>query len=218
MSREIQRPVDVNIGTSAPTLAVPHWTISLLASGIRHWLSLLTTLTILYVGLSFLAPVAMHQGQEDWAHRIYRLYALTCHQWPGSSFWLFGTDGSFKADLDASLVLATQAASREYIGNAALGFKSGMCWRTLAIYGTLALSLLAYRGMRRTWMALPLWAGLLLALPMAADGFSQLLGLRESNLWLRLITGALFGLGVTWALVPRVDAALRHVAMDLQGQ
>ena len=102
------------------------------------------------------------------------------------------------------------------MGSPEVGFKSGMCWRTLAIYGSLAVFLLAYMGRRRTWKAVPLWAGLILALPMAADGFSQMLGLRESNLSLRLTTGILFALSLTWTLVPRVDVAMRHVAADLR--
>ena len=207
----------MNTVTSASTLAVPRWAVSLLARGTRHWLAMLTVLTVLYVGLSFLAPAAMHQGREELAHRIYHLYSFTCHQLPASSFWLFGADRPFQASWDGFAVPADHIASREYVGSPAVGFKSGMCWRTLAIYGSLAVFLLTYMGTRRIWRALPLWAGLLLVLPMAADGISQMLGLRDSNLSLRLITGVLFGLSVTWTLVPRVDAAMRHVTADLQG-
>ncbi len=206
----------MNTVTSASPLAVPRWAVSLLIRGTRHWLAMLTVLTVLYVGLSFLAPAAMYLGQEELAHRMYRLYSLTCHQLPASSFWLFGTDRPFQARWDGFAVPTDPIAAREYVGSPALGFKSGMCWRTLAIYGSLAVFLLAYMGTRRTWRALPLWAGLLLVLPMAVDGISQMWGLRDSNLSLRLITGVLFGLSVTWTLVPRVDAAMRHVAAELQ--
>ncbi len=208
----------MHTAASASALSVPRWVVSLLVWGTRRWLALLTVLTVLYVGLSFLAPTAMHLGHEELAHRIYRLYSFTCHQLPASSFWLWGTDMPFRASLDEFSLPADYLAAREYVGNPTVGFKSGMCWRTLALYGSTAVFLLAYMGMHRHWKILPLWAGLILALPMAADGFSQLLGLRESNLYLRIVTGVLFSLSLVWALVPRVDAAMRHVAADLQGR
>ncbi len=97
-----------------------------------------------------------------------------------------------------------------------MGFKSGMCWRTLAIYGSLAGLLLVFMGTGRKWKALPLWAALFLILPMAVDGVSQMLGLRESNLFLRLVTGGLFSLGLAWATLPHIDTAMRCVAAELQ--
>jgi hypothetical protein len=44
---------------------------------------------------------------------------------------------------------------------------------------------------------------------MALDGFTQLFGLRESNLLLRLLTGCLFGLGTALFVLPQLDAASR---------
>ncbi len=215
---EAPEAVNMDVVDSASALTVPRWMVLLLVQGARHWLTLLAALTLFYVGLSFLAPVAMHQGREELARRIYHLYSFTCHQLPTSSFWLFGTDKPFRARLDDVSVGAADMAAREYVGSPAVGFKSGMCWRTLAIYGSVAVFLMAYLGMRRSWRALSLWAGLILVLPMAADGISQMLGLRESNVSLRLLTGLLFGLGITWTLVPRMDAAMRDVVAELQGR
>jgi uncharacterized membrane protein len=41
----------------------------------------------------------------------------------------------------------------------------------------------------------------LLVLPLVADGMTQLLGLRESRNWLRLITGVLFGIAAPNVLI-----------------
>ena len=62
-----------------------------------------------------------------------------------------------------------------------------------------------------------MWAALVLILPMAADGVSQMMNLRESNLLLRLVTGSLFSLGLAWATLPHIDTAMRCVAAELQG-
>lgn len=43
---------------------------------------------------------------------------------------------------------------------------------------------------------IPLVIGVILCLPLVFDGFSQLLGYRESNNLIRFITGFLFGLVV----------------------
>jgi hypothetical protein len=51
-------------------------------------------------------------------------------------------------------------------------------------------------------------AYLLLILPMALDGFTQLFGWRESDALLRTITGCLFGAASVWLIYPRFDAIL----------
>ena len=198
------------------SLAVPQGIATLLTFGAHYWLTILTVLTVAYVGLSFVAPIALDQGHEEFAHRLYHLYSFTCHQLPASSFWLFGEGTTFRASLDSGTVPESLFASREFVGTAATGFKSGMCWRTLAIFGSLAMLLLVFLGTGRKWRALPLWTALVLILPMAADGVSQMMELRESNLFLRLVTGILFSLGVAWATLPHIDAAMRCVAAELQ--
>ena len=52
---------------------------------------------------------------------------------------------------------------------------------------------------------------LLLLIPIALDGLSQLFGLRESNWWLRTFTGALFGGASVWLAYPYIEAAMRDV-------
>ena len=56
---------------------------------------------------------------------------------------------------------------------------------------------------------LPLKAYFVLALPMLIDGATQLVGLRESSWPLRLLTGALFGLGTIALAYPYVDEAMQ---------
>ncbi|MGG4495681.1 DUF2085 domain-containing protein [Brevibacillus reuszeri] len=44
-------------------------------------------------------------------------------------------------------------------------------------------------------MPLPFWVGVLLQVPMLADGFTQYKKWRESTNWLRVVTGLLSGVG-----------------------
>jgi uncharacterized membrane protein len=53
---------------------------------------------------------------------------------------------------------------------------------------------------------------LFLALPMALDGGTQLLGLRESTWELRVVTGAMFSVGVALFALPHLDRGFGEVA------
>jgi uncharacterized membrane protein len=82
-----------------------------------------------------------------------------------------------------------------------LGEKMACCERCFAIYGGAALFGLAFftlRGLR------PLaWSRFVLCcLPMAVDGVTQLLGLRESNSALRVVSGGLFAVSTTSTTAP----------------
>ena len=89
-----------------------------------------------------------------------------------------------------------------------LGQQMAYCQRNTAIYTTMFLAGLWYA--RRRWRApaLPLWAYALVALPMALDGGSALVGLRDSTPALRTLTGALLGVGTVWFAYPLVDRLL----------
>src|SRR5258708_38080082 len=51
------------------------------------------------------------------------------------------------------------------------------------------------------------WMWLLAMLPMALEGGTQFFGLRESTVWLRLLTGAIFGIGTGWFMLGHIEAA-----------
>jgi uncharacterized membrane protein len=40
---------------------------------------------------------------------------------------------------------------------------------------------------------------------MALDGGTQLFGLRESNVWLRLLTGTIFGVATALFILPQIE-------------
>lgn len=205
--------------SSPSALSIPRWTVRLLAFGTRRWLLLFVAVVGLYVASAVLAPWAMVMGWEKTAQGLYRLHAPTCHQRPADSFFLFGPEALARRGRAVVADLGTDARRREFLGTRALGFKTAMCQRTLAIYGSLALLGVIYMASARPRRAWPLWAGALLMAPMAWDGISQIIGLRESNLAWRTLTGLLFSLGAVASLMPRIDGAMQDVARQIgQGQ
>jgi uncharacterized membrane protein len=88
------------------------------------------------------------------------------------------------------------------------GHQMAVCERCVAIYAALFLGGLLFALLRSRLAPLSPRGLLLFALPMAIDGLTQLAGLRESTWELRIITGALFGLGVCWMVLPHLERGL----------
>jgi uncharacterized membrane protein len=188
----------------------------------RHWLALFNTIVAVFVLLPFLAPLLMHLGLGLPARAIYLVYSPTCHQLPERSFFLFGPQGAYSvAELEAEdpLLAGASLAQRlilRYVGSPEIGYKVAICERDVAIYGSLLLggllfgvarSLLARRG--RHVPKLPVKVYLIFLIPIAVDGVTQLMGLRESTWQLRFVTGMLFGLATVWLAYPHIDDAMR---------
>jgi uncharacterized membrane protein len=126
--------------------------------------------------------------------------------------------------------------ARIFLGNQQMGYKMALCARDIAIYGFIFIGGLIYGALRKRWKIkpLPLWAFLLFGMgPIALDGFSQLFSqygtaspalsffntvfpLRESSPFLRVLTGAIFGLSMVWFAYPHVDRAMKTTADDLE--
>ncbi|MCY4519494.1 MAG: DUF2085 domain-containing protein [Caldilineaceae bacterium] len=174
---------------------------SLLRFGLRHWFALYLVLSGLYAGLALLAPVAMSLGWLRLGTALHGLYVWVCHQEPGASYLVFGRGEPLPAEL---------ADDRFWKGSPAIGWKTALCQRNLAIYGSFFLYGLVFGLTGRRWPPLALWIGALLCVPMAADGLTQAFGWRESNWLWRTLSGSLFSLGIVWTLLPRVQAAGRE--------
>ncbi len=204
----------------------------------RHWLALFNSIVGLFVALPFLAPTLMNLGATAGCETcrqagglIYLLYRPTCHQLPERSWFLFGPQEVYSvAELEAagSLPPGQNILQRQLLrfnGNPAVGFKVALCERDIAIYGAMLMSGLAFaalrgrlRRARDSLPKLPLWAYALLAAPMAVDGGTQLVGLRESDWLIRLVTGGLFGAVTVWLAYPYVQEAMDAAAKAAKSQ
>ncbi|MDQ2809448.1 MAG: DUF2085 domain-containing protein [Chloroflexota bacterium] len=136
-----------------------------------HWAAAVNTLLGVFVILPWLAPIFARLGWWTLANPIYTAYMLFCHQLPERAAFLFG-------------------------------YQVAYCWRNSAIYTTIFVGGLLYARARQGgytgrlgWLLRPIaWPLFVLALvPLGVDGFSHLLGLRETNAWFDTLTGGLFG-------------------------
>jgi uncharacterized membrane protein len=97
-----------------------------------------------------------------------------------------------------------------------LGEKMACCERCAAIYGTLALGSILFVVLREHLKPPKLRYVGYFAIPLAIDGLSQLTGFRESTTELRVITGALFGLGICWLLYPYLERGFAETREKLE--
>ncbi len=124
----------------------------------------------------------------------------------------FGFDSLSKQMLKALHYICGQIPSHSpYI----YGHQGGLCFRCTAIYGTLFITSAVYVCTKKRLQGISWWMLGLLTLPMAWDGLTQLFGLRESTTALRLLTGALFGLGCALFTFPLVQKTLLESSMPL---
>ncbi len=175
----------------------------------KHWLFLANLVWGLYVGLPVLAPILMLTGHIWLGNVIYSAYKVACHQMPWRSFFIGGPQVVYTYDELRTLV--GPALTARYVGDATIGYKVAICERDVATYGIILLAGLVFGLVRRRLKPLPLWGFILLLMPVAIDGVTQLFGLRESNWQLRVITGALFGLASVWLAYPYLEEGMRDV-------
>jgi len=153
----------------------------------RHWLAGINALLVTLIGVAVLTPIGYAFGLTGVSDAVFHAYRFVCGQTPSHSFYI-------------------------------LGYQMCLCTRCLAIYSSLLSGgiLLALLRESRRIPSLNWKYWLLAMLPMALDGGTQLFGLRESNLALRLLTGSLFGLATAWFLFPQIEEASRE-AIAVQG-
>ena len=215
------RPLDQRVQETQPsfTLKLEGWINRGVEWFVGHWLALFNLLFLVYVGLPLLAPVLMEMGAETPAKAIYTIYRPACHQLPERSFFLFGEQPVYtRAELPANGVADSDSifVRRNYIGDPEHGYKVAICERDVAIYGSMFLMGLIFALVRGHLPRLKARYVLLFALPMALDGFTQLVGLRESSWALRVITGGLFGVGLVWFAYPYIEESMKKTVISKQ--
>lgn len=186
-----------------------------------HWLFIFNLLVALYLAVPLAAPLLMRTGHSSAGQFIYWLFRTQCHQLPERSFFLFGEKAVYSLEeLDAAGVLPdpSLAGRAAFVGNEGLGYKVAFCERDVAIWGAVLLTGVFFGLTGRRWRPLPLWGYVLFLIPLAVDGGTQLLGLRESNWGLRTVSGALFGLATVWLAYPYVEEAMADLRQGGEAQ
>jgi uncharacterized membrane protein len=168
----------------------------------------LAFLLLLNIAL-FYVPYAASRGDGN-APLMYTAFAPACHQITSRSNCLFvsHSDGSYSlGDCMASDELSHSRANTVET-EAAVGYKLPVCSRDIAIYlamllGTLLLPLL--RDVKsEDWPGK--WLLVAACIPVAIDGGTQMIGLRESSNLLREVTGAIVGIALPFYIVPMLNS------------
>ncbi len=193
----------------------------------RGLLIAVTLVLVMYLGLSFLAPVLMKYGHEAFAKLIYKAYRPACHQLAYRSFFLFGEQAVYPRALAKvkglkTYEMITGAESEdftfasEFLGNEDVGYKVALCQRDIALFSSILLFMLLYLFLslaKKKIKPLPWWLWIVLAImPIGLDGFGQLISqlklpflawlpVRESTPFFRVLTGTLFGFFSAWFII-----------------
>ncbi len=206
----------------------------------KRYLLVLNLFMLFYVGLPFLAPTLMKFGAEIPARAIYRIYSPLCHQFGFRSFFLYGEQAFYPlAEAKLSGIKTFEQATgipnlndpysytrfdaRNYTGSETVGFKVALCERDVAIYLAILIFGIVFglTGRRIKSLHWMLWLLIGIA-PIGLDGFSQLFSqfnwpwlasiipYRESTPYLRVLTGALFGLATAWFAYPNIEESMNE--------
>jgi uncharacterized membrane protein len=119
----------------------------------------------------------------------------------------FGLDAIAKPLFFALHTVCAQIPSHSFY---VFGHQLGLCARNFSIYTSMFIMSLIFVLSKKRLPGIPWWLWLLMMLPMAWDGITQLFGLRESDWILRLITGTLFGVGNIWFALPLMQKTLQQ--------
>ncbi len=197
----------------------------------RSYIHIINLLVLIYVGLPFLAPVAMKTGHPLIARGIYTIYSPLCHQFPFRSLFLFGEQPYYpRAEAGLPYQITYEDVThgepvnilqaRNFIGSEAYGYKVAICERDLALYGSILLFGVIFALSGRKLPKIKWYHWLFFGvMPIAFDGFSQIPGLlfpgipadliRESTPAFRYLTGALFGFFTAWFLYPYIEESMQ---------
>lgn len=117
----------------------------------------------------------------------------------------FGLDAISKQIFFALHMICAQVPSHSFY---IFGHQLGMCARNFSIYASMFVGSLIFVLSKKRIPGIPWWLWILMILPMAIDGTTQMFGLRESTWELRVLTGTLFGLGNIWFALPLIQKTI----------
>ncbi len=155
----------------------------------------------------FITPFLAAAGNPA-AGPLYSFYSLTCHQFVSRSICYFPAAGIS----DCSEVQAHYRAY-EVEKNGLTGYPFPVCARDIGIYGAALLSGILIFLLKKTDVGMvpnPIWF-IIALIPIGLDGGTQLIGLRESTNFLRLLTGAIAGFAFSFYCIPLLNRAFPNI-------
>lgn len=169
--------------------------------GYKVYIALLALFTLPILAVPFLAA-----SDAPAAEPLYSFYGLTCHQFISRAICYFPGYGISDCTSGGNLAPYPLHITEK---NGMIGYPFPVCSRDIGIYlAALAsgLLLLFLKKSDSTEMPNPLFF-ILALVPIALDGGTQLIGLRESTNLLRLITGGIAGFAFSFYCIPLMNRA-----------
>ena len=117
----------------------------------------------------------------------------------------FGLDGISKQIFYSLHLVCAQIPSHSFY---IFGHQLGMCARNFSIYASMFIGSVIFVLSKKRFPGIPWWIWVLMILPLALDGTTQMFGWRESTWELRVLTGTLFGLGNVWFALPLIQKTI----------
>lgn len=150
---------------------------------------------------------------------LYAAFSLTCHQLTSRSLCLYKYDADGHYGIGDCLPLSAFSLSKAtvvyYPDKSA--FKLPVCSRDTAIYLSMLIGLLLLPFLQpvesEEWPSR--WILIAAAIPIAIDGTTQLVGLRESTNFLRLLTGAIIGIVLPFYILPIINSVYSFLRAKL---
>ncbi len=205
----------------------------------KHWLAVANVFFFTYFGLPILAPILMAAGFTGAANTIYQVYNMVCHQLPTRTYFIFGEQVAmcqrclaiyvtffigglvfnfaryralpFKWYILFTLPMALDGGSA-FVSELAQVIPLYIFW----IIGLTAMGftwLVLYKQQVLVWQVYVIFAGGIVALL-----YLQFVGLRISNIYMRNITGMIFGTGTVWFAYPTLAEGFKETARDISRQ
>lgn len=155
---------------------------------------------LVFTGPIFIAPFIAQSSPSIFA-ALQALYAPACHQLAERSLCYFENGRIADCAQPEANVSGRQAIVE---AGGIPGYKFPVCARDLAIYGAMLLAGLLFPFVRRIddKIAPRLIYFIIALIPIALDGGTQIIGLRESANGLRLLTGFIAGFPVAFYMIP----------------
>ncbi len=155
------------------------------------------------------AVLADHVGMfmlNYWAHVVTAMLGVIVFAAISVPFLsYFGLDSIAKPIFFSLHYVCAQIPSHSFY---IFGHQLGLCARNFSIYTSMFLGSLAFVISKKRLPGIPWWLWIIMMMPMAWDGITQMFGLRESDWILRLVTGTLFGLGNVWFALPLMHKSI----------
>lgn len=129
---------------------------------------------------------------------IYFVYGFVCHQFPQRSIFFFGPKLMYSFNEIEAVWQGSEnlLVLRQFIGNPQMGWKVAWSDRMISAYGGIWLAGVLWAIFRKYNWKISLGMFVLLAMPMALDGFTHFIsdfgglaeGFRNTNQWLVVLT------------------------------